>query len=372
MLFDQEEGAAAADGPQAAPQHAEPAPAPKRKRRFGRWLVAFAVVLAVLLIAAAAGALWVRGKIDPSGPPGEDVAVNIELGTTTAAIADILANSGVISDAEVFRWYVRFKGAGPFDAGGYTLQENMAMGDAIAVLDEGPALPPAEFLTVREGLWVREVAESVGQVEHLDGSVFLDLATSGQHLSKYSPPGSTSLEGLLFPDTYRIETDQDEVEVLRWMIDTMDQAADAAGVADAEARVGVSPYEAIIVASLIEAEAKVDADRAKIARVVYNRLEQGIPIGIDATFYFFHQDRQLVLNTARLEEPSAYNSRQNQGLPPTPVAMPGRASLEAAMNPEPGTWLYYVLQDADTHFFTDDYNEFLRAKNEAEANGLIP
>ena len=247
------------------------------------------------------------------------------------------------------------------------------MGDVIGVLDEGPALPPAENLTVREGLWVEEVAAAVDEVEHLDGGRFLELARSGEHLSKYSPPGNTSLEGLLFPDTYRIETREDELAVLRRMIDTMDGIADELGYADAEARVGVSPYEAIIVASLIEAEAKVDEDRGKIARVIYNRLEQGIPLGIDATFYFHLQRRGGSLRQSELDEASAYNTRQNQGLVPTPVAMPGRASLEAALNPEAGPWLYYVLQDASgVHFFTDDYNEFLRAKDEAERNGLIP
>ena len=366
MLFDQEEAAPAeAQGQQP--------PLPWRRRRFGRWIVALGVVVAVALVIAAAGALYVKGKIDPSGPPGEEVAVDIPLGTATAAIADILANHEVISDAEIFRWYVRFKGAGPFDAGQYRLQENMSMGDVISVLDEGPALPPAENLTVREGLWVEEVAAAVDEVEHLDGARFLELARSGEHLSKYSPPGNTSLEGLLFPDTYRIETREDELAVLRRMIDTMDAIADELGYADAEARGGVSPYEAIIVASLIEAEAKVDEDRGKIARVIYNRLEQGIPLGIDATFYFHLQRRGGSLRQSELDEASEYNTRQNQGLVPTPVAMPGRASLEAALNPEAGPWLYYVLQDASgVHFFTDDYNEFLRAKDDAERNGLIP
>jgi UPF0755 protein len=129
------------------------------------------------------------------------------------------------------------------------------------------------------------------------------------------------------------------------------------------------------VASLVEAEAKIDDDRAKIARVIYNRLEQGIPLGIDATFYYhLGPDRKgTSLRVSDLEEDSPYNTRENAGLVPTPIAAPGRASLEAAMNPEPGDWLYYVLADAEGHHaFTSDYNQFLRDKRAAEQNGLIP
>lgn len=369
MLFDQEEAAPAS--PDAlAPPAAEPE---RRRRRVGRWLVALGIVVTLVLVAVGGGALWVKGKIDPAGAPGEDVSVDIPLGTTTSAIAELLASSDVVSSAEVFRWYVRVKGAGPFDAGLYTLQANMAMGDVVKVLDDGPALPPAENLTVREGLWVPEVAAAVGDVDHLDAATFLELATNGQTLSQFSPPGNTSLEGLLFPDTYRIERTEDEAAVLRRMIDTFDGIATELGYADAESRVGVSPYEAIIVASLIEAEARVDEDRGKIARVIYNRLEQGMPLGIDATFYFQLQRRGGSLRQSELDAPSPYNTRQNVGLVPTPVAMPGRASLEAALSPEPGPWLYYVLADASgVHAFSESYEEFLRNKEAAERNGLIP
>ena len=95
-------------------------------------------------------------------------------------------------------------------------------------------------------------------------------------------------------------------------------------------------------------------------------------LGIDATFYFALQRRGGSLRQSDLEIDSPYNTRENAGLVPGPIAMPRRASIEAALNPEPGPWLYYVLQDPTAHFFTDDYDEFLRAKDEAERNGLIP
>jgi UPF0755 protein len=111
-----------------------------------------------------------------------------------------------------------------------------------------------------------------------------------------------------------------------------------------------------------------------IARVIYNRLAQGIPLGVDATICYALDERPCELDEEDLAIDSPYNSRQVAGLPPTPIAAPGRAALEAALNPADGPWLYYVLDpNAEIeggHFFTDDYDEFLRVKNECEAAGL--
>ena len=365
MLFDQEDRTLVDDLP--------PEP-PRRERRAARWLVVLAAFAALVLLAVAGGGLWVKGKIDPSGPPGEEIAFEIPKGATTAAIADQLADAGIVSSGEVFRWYLRVKGGGPFEAGQYHLAKNSAMGEVVKVLEDGPDLPPAVSLTVPESLWVEEVAARVDKIDRLDGARFLELANSGTVRSKFQPEGVTTMEGLLYPETYRIEETEDEEAVLRRMVSTFDQVATEVGLGDAEARVGVSPYEAIIVASLVEAEAKDDADRPKIARVIYNRLEQGIPLGIDATFYYHLglARKGTGLRTSDLEEDHEFNTRKRTGLIPHPIAMPRRASLEAALNPEPGPWLYYVLKDARTHFFTDDYDEFINAKNEAQRNGLIP
>lgn len=347
---------------------------PTRERRIARWLVVLAVVAAFALVVAGAGGLWVKGQIDPSGPPGEEIAFEIPRGATTSEIADLLEDAGIITSGQVFRWYLRVKGGGPFDAGQYRLATNSAMDDVVRALEEGPALPPAVSLTVPESLWVEEVAARVDKIEHLDGARFLELANSGAIRSVFQPEGVTTMEGLLYPETYRIEETEDEEDVLRRMVETFDRVATELGYADAGARVGVSPYEAIIVASLVEAEAKVDEDRPKIARVIYNRLEQGIPLGIDATFYYHLglERKGTGLRTSDLEKDHEYNTRLRRGLIPRPIAMPRRASLEAALNPEPGPWLYYVLKDRTTHAFSESYDEFLRNKRAAQDAGLIP
>lgn len=347
---------------------------PARRPGPGRALTVLAALVAVAVLLLGVAAFWLKGRIDPSGAPGPVVKVDIPLGTSTSGIASLLEREDVITDARVFRLYLKVKGGGPFDAGLYELRRRSAMGEVVDALERGPALPPAVNLTIPEGLVLDQVVTRIARVPHLSSDRFRQVVASGEVRSEFQPDGERSLEGLLFPDTYRIEEREDEVAVLRRMVATFDGIARELGYADARRKVGVSPYEAIIVASLVEAEAKDDADRPKIARVIYNRLEQGIPLGIDATFYFALplERRGTSLRKSDLERPGPYNTRLNKGLVPTPVALAGRASLEAALNPEPGPWLYYVLKDRRTHAFSESYDEFLRNKRAAQEKGLIP
>ena len=346
-----------------------------QNERRRRWPIVLGATAVVALVVLGGVGLWLRAKIDPSGGPGEVVRVEIPLGSSTADVAAILEDKGVITDGTVFRLYLRAFGGGPFQAGAYDLQVNSAMGDVVDVLDEGPLLPPAVSLTVPEALVVEEVAARVAsKIERFSADRFLELARSGTIRSRFQPAGNNSLEGLLFPETYRVEDTETEETLLRRMVAVFDDVAGGLGYEQAQEKVGFSPYEVIIVASLIEAEAKADEDRGKIARVIYNRLEQGIPLGIDATFYFYlgPERKGTGLRRSDLDEDHEYNTRLRAGLVPTPIAMPGEASLRAALAPEPGPWLYYVLQDARTHAFSESYDEFLRNKRAAQEKGLIP
>ena len=141
-----------------------------------------------------------------------------------------------------------------------------------------------------------------------------------------------------------------------------DIVATETGLANPPIGLGVNPYEVLIVASLIEEEAALDEERAKIARVIYNRLDRSIPLGIDATIvYALGGDRELTLSDLAVDSP--YNTRLVSGLPPTPISAPGRASIEAALQPAQGDWLYYVRTDESgvgSHTFTvtqEDFNE---------------
>ena len=341
---------------------------PDRRRR---WPIFVALLVLVGVLAAGLGAIWIQRKLDPPGDPGRRVSVVVPRGATTADVAELLAADDVITDARIFRYYLRVRGGGPFQAGTYVLRRDSSMGDARAALQEGPRLDFTD-VTVQEGKWASDVAEIVADVPGLDASAFTAELGSGVVRSLYQPQDVTNMEGLLFPDTYRVDQNEDEQAVLARMVTKLDEVATELGYAAAAARVGRQPYEVLIVASLVEAEAKVDDDRAKIARVIYNRLQQGMTLGIDATVYYALQRKGGPLTRTDLAVDSPYNTRVNPGLPPTPIGLPGRASLEAAINPEPGPWLYYVLSDEEGHHaFSESYEEFQRNVAEAREKGLL-
>jgi UPF0755 protein len=349
----------------------------RSRRRSGRRVLRTVLLIVLLgtLIAAFLAWRFVQGKLDPPGAPGDDVLVLVPEGATTSDIGELLVDEDVITDANVWRYYVRFRSAGPFQAGQYVLRENSSMQEAIDVLSEGPAAPPFVDVTVPEGLTLPEITEAiVDDLPTLSVDRLIELIESGTLRSRYQPPEVSSLEGFLFPETYRFDQGTDETATLQRMIDQFDATADQLNLAGAAAGVGLTPYQVLTVASLIQEESGIPQDAPMISRVIYNRIAQGIPLQVDATTCYILGERPCELTESDLQIESPYNTRLNTGIPPTPIAAPGRAALEAALNPAPGDWLFYVLDpEAEIeggHFFTADYNEFLQKKDECEAAGL--
>jgi UPF0755 protein len=197
------------------------------------------------------------------------------------------------------------------------------------------------------------------------------LLASGQVSSAVLGAKLPSTEGILFPETYKVDAKDDAKAVLQRMVSQLDSTMKGLDVDSAQSRLGLTPYQVLVVASLIEEETKVDEERAKVARVIYNRLEQGIPLGVDATSRY----EAILAGRSRddldFDSDSPYNTRKQAGLPPTPIASPGRASIEAALHPADGPWIYYVLENADGHhFFTDSSREFINAKTRCHDQGL--
>ena len=240
------------------------------------------------------------------------------------------------------------------------------------MLDDGPRVAVAR-LTIPEGYTLEQIAARVGRIPGRSADKFLELANSGRVRSQFQPTGTNSLEGFLFPDTYAINPDTDDEErILRRMVERFDSIGVELGLENAETSLGRRPYDVLIVASMIEREARIADERPKVARVVYNRLEQGIALGIDATTRYELNKPTGPLLKSELERDSPYNTRTRKGLPPTPISNPGRAALQAALSPEPGPWIYYVIADAEgRHTFVVTDREFQRAKAEAQRKGLI-
>ena len=203
----------------------------------------------------------------------------------------------------------------------------------------------------------------IEQTTGVKASVFATQAESGRYgLPPYLPKGRHP-EGFLFPDTYEfVKKGLDAEAIIRRMLDQFDAEATELDLAAGAKELGLTPYEVVIVASMIEREAQVDADRATIAGVIYNRLAAGQTLGIDATLLYGDPSPDGKLSGADLATDSPYNTRINAGLPPTPIASPGRASLEAALHPEQTDYFYYVLCPPDgrgVHRFALTYDEHL-------------
>ncbi|MFP3905873.1 MAG: endolytic transglycosylase MltG [Acidimicrobiales bacterium] len=336
-------------------------------------------VLIILGVLVGGASMWIQRQIDPPGGPGDALSITIPSGSTVDGIASQLAEEGVVANPTVFRYYLRWKGIDSFQAGEYTLMENSAFGDVIDALAAGPAPPETDRFTVPEGLTLDEITELLD--EEVPG--FDADEVSGALIRMETPwrPGNIdSWEGLLFPDTYEYNTNDSTQEILQRMKDQFDEVARSVGLdpwmnidPDTLATTGLTAYDHIIIASMIEEEARLSEEHAMMSRVIHNRLALGMNLGIDATvLYARGPDREGPLTDADLAIDSPYNTRLNPGLPPTPIAAPSRSALDAALHPAEGPWLYYVLADEDgSHFFTDDYDEFLRVRDESRAAGLF-
>jgi UPF0755 protein len=327
----------------------------------------FALLVAFLVLVGgvvAAGAYY--GHCKSASGPKDDVAFTVEPGTSGEDVVSELHDLGVVRCGGIVgRILLRETGkADSIRSGSYTLSTNMTLDEAVEILSTPPPAAPTVRLTIPEGYRLTQIAERVHEELGLDEERFLALA-QGEDLSldPYLPAGSGT-EGFLFPETYRFSKDTTAKDVIERLLDQFATEAEGLDWGKAKA-LGVSEYEIVVIASMIEREAAVASDRAKISAVIYNRLAEGMPLGIDATVGYIDPDPSNGLTVSDFEIDSPYNTRLNAGLPPTPIASPGIASLRAALAPADVPYLYYVLCGNDgAHRFSVSYDRFLADKAE--------
>ncbi len=340
--------------------------------RIGGGLVAAILILVAGYVAVREGRAWFDRQLDPVGEPGEPIELTVPRGATTSDIAVQLETAGVIPNSTFFRYYAEWNDEGNFQAGEYTFSLNSSAEEAIAVLNAGPKPPEVDSFIVREGLWTSEiVAELARQLPGITEAQLVAALESDLVSTRYRPDDVESWEGLLFPDTYEITKGATAAQVLQRMSDEFARVTGSIGYGGAETKLGYSAYEVLIVASLVEAETRVDEERPLVASVIYNRLREQWILGIDATCIYGAGDRDVELTRSVLDQETPYGCRNVRGLPPTPINSPGRASLEAALNPAETEFFYYVLTDpSGRHSFAETEEEFVELVALCREQGL--
>lgn len=359
-------GAAAMPAPGHARSERPPRPTRRRRRGAGFWIFLGVCVLVVVLVGGFA--FWFLRQVSPPGAPGEEVTVEIPAGMGRTELVDTLADKGIITSAWAFSLYTKLSTPPEVRAGNYLFHAPSSFADVYQVLGN-PPVKKTYKVTFPEGFTVRQVTERVAaQVPGITAAQFEQALTEGKVRSKYMPPGAPSYEGFLFPDTYVFEEGATADDVVARMVRRFDEVADEVGLANVTL---VSPYDTVKVASMIEKEAELDEDRPKIARVIYNRVAAHMPLGVDAT-YLYALPPGTDPGNVNWKTANPYNTRVRNGMPPTPIANPGRASLEAAVHPADGPWLYYVQTDKDgRHAFTTTLAEHNAATADAKARGVF-
>jgi UPF0755 protein len=323
---------------------------------------------ALLALLAILGALFLINKtFQPFHGEGTgSVAVTVPDGADAGEIGDLLAARGVVDSGTLFQVNATLTGRrGKLRPGKYTLAKGMSYGDAIAALQQGPKVKVVKTVnvTVPEGLSIRETAPRLKDAP-LQGS-YVKAANSPRALRRVrrlgAPRSVDTPEGFLFPATYTLVNGAP----MRHLVDRQLAAfAENFGKLDLAyaKRKNLTRYDLLIIASMIERETMLDRERPLVAAVIYNRLADGMTLGIDATIRYVENNWTSPLKVSELERDTPYNTRKNPGLPPTPIGSPGLASLKAAAQPARVDHLFYVAKvcGEGAHEFADTDAEFQR------------
>ncbi|NLA29330.1 MAG: endolytic transglycosylase MltG [Propionibacterium sp.] len=327
-------------------------------RHRGSWwknLLAISISLAVLI----GGGFFVYSKVkdtyqgflqasDYPGPGEQDVTVTIPAGATLTEMADILVQADVVASNRAFvKAAGNTAGSSGIQPGTYQLKTQMQAVDAVrALMDRGNM--QSMQITIPEGLrdsaLIKRLSEQLG-ISTQDFQAVLD-DPSQLKLPEWS---NGKAEGFLFPETYVFDTQPSAAEALSEMTSQFNTVADQIDFVNKAEALGVDPYDALIVASIIEKETRDPAYGPDIAQVLYNRLADGMPLQLDSTvIYAVNSPGTITTTDEERANPSPYNTYVHKGLPPGPISNPGTNSLNAAVNPTRGDYLYFVAVNPDS------------------------
>ena len=348
-------------------------PAGAPRNRFGRR------ILAVFALAFIGGALWlINATFQPfHGAPTGATVVTIPPGADAGQIGRLLEAAGVIDDARLFEANATVTlRRSKLHPGKYTLPKGMTNGGAIEALMQGPKARVVKTFkfTLPEGRSIRENVPLVKKGPFTGD--YLKAAQDPKFVRRAHglglPRSSHNLEGFLFPATYEMISGASSNDLVKRQLDAFEQ--NIAGVSMTAARKkNLTRYDVLTIASMVEREAQLPRERPLIASVIYNRLHEGTPLGIDATIRYQINNWARPLRVSELQRDTPYNTRTRRGLPPTPIGNPGLSSIKAAANPAKTKYLFFVRKPGKTgeHAFSRTNAQFERdvARYQASRGG---
>lgn len=323
--------------------------------------ILFALILILTMV------LWVNflmGPVDRSS--STVIELKIEPGTSSSQIGQLLYNHQLIKSRFVFNTILKVRGLDQqLKAGYYALRPSAHLNRIIKQLVEGEV---ATFqITIPEGFTVEEIAKRLAELTAYTSEDFLAEARHNLFAKPYLRTEGIgnryTVEGFLYPNTYIIPKEYSPQQILQVMLDEFEERW-WERLKDETDRMSFTPYQIMIVASLIEAEAKLKEERPLIAAVIYRRLNNNMLLQLDASVQYSLPARKSRVLYRDLDVESLYNTYRYPGLPPGPVCSPGDSSIEAALAPAETDYLFYFARKDGSHVFSKTYQEHLRKQNE--------
>ncbi|MEJ5365014.1 MAG: endolytic transglycosylase MltG [Desulfosoma sp.] len=327
----------------------------------GFWVAAVVLwgVLAALALATTVSIRLALFGITPGDGLRPPAAVVLPSGMNAHAVASVLEKEGVVSDGTLFYWYARIHGlADKMKAGEYRFPPGVSPRVVLDTLVQGKVV--VHKVTIPEGATLKDVARLVAKTGLVDANHIVDLAQDRHLMISLGVRDAGSLEGYLFPETYLFRrTDRPRDMVRRMVLEFWRRFSPER---QAQARqMGFTVHQAVTLASLVEKEAVVDAERPVIAGVFLNRLQRDMPLQSDPTAVYDLEDFAGPIRRRHLDRESPYNTYLHKGLPPGPICNPGEKSLRAVLDPKKNAYLYFVSNNDGTHTFSATYDEHLQA-----------
>jgi len=326
------------------------------------------VVAAIVVVVALAGAVgWYESESHPFGRPGAPVLVDVHGGEPFGAIAAALAKSQVIGTSFAFHVWSLVHGAPTVRPGTYQLHRNLSYSAVSSLLGAGPNV--AE-LTVVPGMTISEIAAELSSMPGTLAHAFSDAGRAGQVRSPFQPASGGSLEGLIGSGTYEILPEESGHALLASMVARFVARARSVGLTPSTTVAGLDAYQLVTLASIVQKEGYFTRYMGDVARVVYNRLADGMNLDMTSTvLYSLGMDGGKVTPADELIT-TPYNTYLHGGLTPTPICTPSVQALGAALHPPAGPWLYFdlVTDRKGIMKFASNYTQQLALVQEAAAN----